>query len=282
MNATYWKASGSAVLLLAVALGGDQPLVAQCGGCSSHASHGGVGHADHAGSSVDHSQHASGNHIGQPSTDVPQPARPVYGGQVTSGQYGSFEVVYLPLETRVYLLDTYGIPVSPRGVQGQITMQMRQDGRTFPFPLTYVANDNGKTREDYLGALIDVTRVRDGDMTVTVELINLPFAPTQRSARFVQTFALSRPPATVQVVALTDADRPAVERQQVCPVLGTRLGEMGTPVKLLVQGQPLYLCCQGCVAKVQDNPGRFVAAAPQPSRRSDSTASAADHQHAHH
>jgi len=277
MNATYWKTPGSAVLLLAVALGGDQPLVAQCGGCSSHASHGAVGHADHAGSSVDHAQHASGNHIGQPSTDVPQPARPVYGGQVTSGQYGSFEVVYLPLETRVYLLDTYGIPVSARGVQGQVTMQMRQDGRMFSFPLTYVANENGGSREDYLGALIDVTRVRNGDMTVTVELVNLPFAPTQRSARFVQTFALSRPPATVQVVALTEADRPAVERQQVCPVLGTRLGEMGTPVKLLVQGQPLYLCCQGCVAKLQDNPAKFV-----PPRGPDSTAPVADHQHAHH
>jgi YHS domain-containing protein len=207
---------------------------------------------------------------------------PVHGGQVTTDKYGSYEVLYLPQETRVYLLDTYGMPVSARGVRGQVTMQMREDGRTSSFPLIYVESENAGIREDFLGAPIDVTRVRDGDMTVTVELTNLPFAPTQRDARFVQTFVLSRPPATVQIVTLTEADRPAVERQEVCPVLGTRLGEMGTPIKLVVNGKPLYLCCKGCIAKVQVNPTKYLAAAPQPQRAPDTTTPPPSPAHAHH
>jgi len=38
---------------------------------------------------------------------------------------------------------------------------------------------------------------------------------------------------------------------------------MGAPVKVLIGGQPLYLCCQGCLGKVEKAPEQFLAKAQQ-------------------
>ncbi len=33
---------------------------------------------------------------------------------------------------------------------------------------------------------------------------------------------------------------------------------MGDPIKVLIDGHPLYLCCRGCVAKVKKNPAAYL------------------------
>jgi multidrug efflux pump subunit AcrA (membrane-fusion protein) len=59
---------------------------------------------------------------------------------------------------------------------------------------------------------------------------------------------------------LSPADRSAVEAQGYCPVLtDNRLGSMGKPVKVLVKGQPVFLCCKGCVNKALADPARTLA-----------------------
>jgi len=46
---------------------------------------------------------------------------------------------------------------------------------------------------------------------------------------------------------LLPADRALAEQQRFCPVLkNSRLGSMGTPIKLDVGGQPVFICCPGC------------------------------------
>jgi Cu(I)/Ag(I) efflux system membrane fusion protein len=50
---------------------------------------------------------------------------------------------------------------------------------------------------------------------------------------------------------LDPADRRAVEEQRRCPVLNTRLGSMGAPVSLTLQGRKVFLCCKGCVKKAR-------------------------------
>jgi hypothetical protein len=42
--------------------------------------------------------------------------------------------------------------------------------------------------------------------------------------------------------------------------MDTPLGSMGEPVKLLVGGKPIFLCCQGCVPKVRSEPNKYLAA----------------------
>jgi hypothetical protein len=43
---------------------------------------------------------------------------------------------------------------------------------------------------------------------------------------------------------LSTPDRKQAEAQKICPIQGTRLGSMGTPVKLLLNGEPVFLCCK--------------------------------------
>lgn len=65
----------------------------------------------------------------------------------------------------------------------------------------------------------------------------------------------------IQVVKVTAADAPAIRAQATCPVMGTPLGQHGEPVKLLIDGRPLFVCCQGCVPRVQSDPQRYLALA---------------------
>ena len=59
---------------------------------------------------------------------------------------------------------------------------------------------------------------------------------------------------------LSPEDRRLAEAQRICPVTGSALGEMGTPVKVMVKGQPVFLCCDGCTKKALDNPDKTLAA----------------------
>jgi YHS domain-containing protein len=54
---------------------------------------------------------------------------------------------------------------------------------------------------------------------------------------------------------LSPEDRTLAEAQRFCPILSSnRLGVMGTPVKVEVKGQTVFLCCNGCKEKALANP----------------------------
>jgi Cu(I)/Ag(I) efflux system membrane fusion protein len=58
---------------------------------------------------------------------------------------------------------------------------------------------------------------------------------------------------------LSADDRKLAEAQKFCPVLQTnRLGSMGTPVKVLLEGQPVFLCCAGCEDKAKADPRKTL------------------------
>jgi hypothetical protein len=67
------------------------------------------------------------------------------------------------------------------------------------------------------------------------------------------------PRREVAVSSATAADRPAVEAQRVCPVMNQPLGEHGTPIKILIDGQPVFVCCKGCVGKVEEAPNLYLS-----------------------
>ena len=59
---------------------------------------------------------------------------------------------------------------------------------------------------------------------------------------------------------LRPQDRELAEAQRFCPVItNRRLGEMGPPIKVMIKGQPVFVCCKGCVRKAQANPERTLA-----------------------
>ena len=64
---------------------------------------------------------------------------------------------------------------------------------------------------------------------------------------------------TAGLAELSPEDRSAAERQGVCPVEGGKLGSMGKPVKTTVNGQTVFLCCDGCEPELKKNPEKYLA-----------------------
>lgn len=44
-----------------------------------------------------------------------------------------------------------------------------------------------------------------------------------------------------------------------CPVTDDDIGSMGTPIAVQVKDETVYVCCQGCVKKLQQNPDFYLA-----------------------
>lgn len=188
-------------------------------------------------------------------------AQPPHQGQVVKQAWQSFEVVYLPQETRVYFYTHLEDPLSAAGAGGQVTMEVRGNPQQFRYPLRFVSQPAGSPAQDYLVADVNVTQVRDGDMQVTVELTNLPYAQ-ERQVNFRQTFALTRPNLPVRVMPLTSADSAEIARQRFCPVMDAGF-DHGSPIKLLVGDRAIYVCCDACIEPIRRNPGMYLAKVPQ-------------------
>ena len=49
------------------------------------------------------------------------------------------------------------------------------------------------------------------------------------------------------------------EQQAFCAVLTkNRLGSMGTPVKLVIESEPVFLCCAACKGKAEATPDKTL------------------------
>jgi len=57
---------------------------------------------------------------------------------------------------------------------------------------------------------------------------------------------------------LSAEDRAAAEKQRICPVSGALLGSMGKPYKVTVKGRTVFLCCEGCEAKIKKDPDKYL------------------------
>lgn len=70
--------------------------------------------------------------------------------------------------------------------------------------------------------------------------------------------------STAVLAKLPMAERMAIESQKYCAVANTSLlGSMGAPIKLTIDGKPVYLCCKGCTKKAQANPAQTLAKAEE-------------------
>ncbi len=59
-------------------------------------------------------------------------------------------------------------------------------------------------------------------------------------------------------------DRPLVDAQDRCPVIkGNRLGDMGPPIRVVIDDRPVFLCCKGCVDKALARPAATLATVDQ-------------------
>jgi hypothetical protein len=56
---------------------------------------------------------------------------------------------------------------------------------------------------------------------------------------------------------LSQRDQLRVAVQKICPISGQQLGSMGTPIKVQVGKETVFLCCKGCLQK-QINPQHWA------------------------
>jgi hypothetical protein len=58
---------------------------------------------------------------------------------------------------------------------------------------------------------------------------------------------------------LSPADRQLVDAQEWCPITKMRLGSMGPPIKIVLKGQPVFLCCADCPEAARADPDKTLA-----------------------
>lgn len=63
----------------------------------------------------------------------------------------------------------------------------------------------------------------------------------------------------VALAKLSTEDAASAEKQHVCPVSGKMLGVMGPPQKVDANGQPVWICCDGCRDKLLSDPDVYLA-----------------------
>ena len=78
----------------------------------------------------------------------------------------------------------------------------------------------------------------------------------------------SRPPSAQQTSPAapgspTPDDRQLIARQKICPVGGGDLDAMGGPVKLVVNGRVVFICCEGCEKPLRKNPDLYLPKLPK-------------------
>jgi multidrug efflux pump subunit AcrA (membrane-fusion protein) len=57
---------------------------------------------------------------------------------------------------------------------------------------------------------------------------------------------------------LPPEDQKLAAQQKSCPITGLLLGSMGVPVKITLKGQPVFLCCPGCLDEAKKDPEKTL------------------------
>ena len=91
-----------------------------------------------------------------------------------------------------------------------------------------------------------------GDIEMIVEEAVVP--PGQSSLKIVE--PVDEP--LEEVRELSEEDLRLVELQKLCPVTGLPLGSMGTPIKIMLAGRPVFICCEGCREKLLAEPTKYL------------------------
>ena len=73
---------------------------------------------------------------------------------------------------------------------------------------------------------------------------------------------------------LSPEDKKLAQAQRLCPIRNDPLGSMGVPVKLALDGKPVFVCCKGCVAEAQADPAKTLARAEEFKKKGPAPAAA--------
>ena len=89
----------------------------------------------------------------------------------------------------------------------------------------------------------------------------LPVEPVKPEEPKKEGAAVSKPSdeEIAEIKKLPEDEQPIAMAQMTCPVSGDHLGEMGKPIKQVVEGKTFYLCCASCEKAVKSDPAAVLA-----------------------
>lgn len=109
----------------------------------------------------------------------------------------------------------------------------------------------------------------------------LPCAVLASAALLIAAGCSEHPSPPAAEVVNTSSDYPL----DVCVVSGEKLGSMGDPYEVVVEGKTVKLCCAGCEDQLRGDPATYLAKLDAASSSDVSThtphAGHGDHDHAH-
>lgn len=62
-----------------------------------------------------------------------------------------------------------------------------------------------------------------------------------------------------EIYQLPDNEQSIALKQVICPVTDFKLGSMGVPPKVMVDGKSVFLCCEGCRESLLEEPAAYLA-----------------------
>ena len=80
-----------------------------------------------------------------------------------------------------------------------------------------------------------------------------------RAAASQDEVAELEPSWRAEIERLPSEDRPLATNQVICPVSESKLGSMGVPPKVIVNGRPVFLCCERCRETLLQQPDTYMA-----------------------
>jgi hypothetical protein len=239
----------------------EATAVGQGGGGMGGGMGGGRGGGGHGGGR-DSGQSNLGRNLSPP---PPQVILTPHGGQYLETETNRYEIVYMPLQTRIYLFDKEMKPLSARDIHAQMSPKLSSASAPPQIPFQYVAMPAGAVEQDYVVAAFDISQL-SRETPIAFEFSGLPsrhkflgiWDRHDGTASFTPLFSPAKIRPYVARVLPTEADRDGVMRQKFCPVSNQMLGSKGPVIKVYIADNPLYLSGEDCLAAVQQAPDKYL------------------------
>jgi Cu(I)/Ag(I) efflux system membrane fusion protein len=131
------------------------------------------------------------------------------------------------------------------------------------------ASVEGVPGKDFVGEIALIypelnAESRTNRIRVLLENPELLLRPGMSATVFVRTPMSETEPFKTQLAKVNEKPDPSddaalIAFQKICPVTGSKLGSMGNPIKLVVNDQPVFICCSSCQKLLQENPDEYLA-----------------------
>lgn len=83
---------------------------------------------------------------------------------------------------------------------------------------------------------------------------------SERTGKSEKPETTENPRIAASLAKLSPEDKALAEAQKVCPMSGEPLGSMDVPPKLTLNGQTVFLCCNGCAKDAKADPEKTLKA----------------------